>query len=333
MDFPLYSAAFAVFSIGTYALLDGFDLGVGTLLLLQRDEKARDRMIAAIMPTWDGNETWLIMAGIELFAGFPTAYGVLLPALYVPLIAMLLALGLRGVSFEFRYQTTKARRWWDRLFAFGSILAAFAQGACVGGLISGVATGQGAFIGGPFDWFNAFSVLFGFTSLTGYALLGAGWLHFKGQGQTRVFAQQSLAWIAPIFLLAASATCLAAARIQPQLAGVWSRHASFILTLAAIILSTGILIAWRARSPGFRFDAEPFAGSLILFASALTGLFLTFIPDVVPFRISIRTASSPASTQAFLLLGALFVVPVIIGYSSFSYWVFRGKTPAKGWGE
>jgi cytochrome d ubiquinol oxidase subunit II len=333
MDLPVLSAVFVAGALSLYVMLDGFDLGVGALLLLEPDERHRDRMVDAIAPTWDGNETWLIMAGVAMLAGFPTAYSVLLPAFYLPLIAMLLSLGLRGVSFEFRYQTVKARPRWDAVFATGSILAAFMQGAFVGGLIIGVAVYKGEFVGGVFDWLTPFSVLCGVTSLTGYAVYGAGWLHLKGEGRTRLFAERSLRWITPAFLLLSSATCFAAYHIQPQLAGVWRHHLAPLVALASIFLVMALAIALRAHPARFFFDAEPFFCVLIMFACALVGLVLTFAPNIVPFRISIWDAASPASSHVFLLVGALFVVPVVIGYSAFSYRVFRGKTPSEGWGE
>jgi cytochrome d ubiquinol oxidase subunit II len=333
MDLPVLSAVFLTGALCLYVMLDGFDLGVGALLLLEPDERHRDRMVDAITPTWDGNETWLIMAGVAMLAGFPTAYSVLLPAFYVPLIVMLLSLGLRGVSFEFRYQTAKARPRWDAVFAVGSILAAFTQGAFVGGLITGVAVDKGAFVGGTFDWLSPFSMLFGFTSLTAYAVYGAGWLHLKGEGETSLFAEKSLRWITPIFLLLSSATCFTAYRIQPQVAEVWSHHIVSLIPVGAIFLFVGLAITVRANRSSYFFDAEPFVGGLIMFACALLGLVLTFMPNIVPFRISIWDAASPTASHVFLLIGALFVAPVVICYSAFAYWVFRGKTPKEGWGE
>ena len=333
MDLPVLSALFLSGALSLYVMLDGFDLGVGALLLLESDERHRDRMVDAITPTWDGNETWLIMAAVAMLAGFPTAYSVLLPAFYVLLIVMLLSLGLRGVSFEFRYQTLKARRRWDAVFAIGSILAAFAQGAFVGGLIIGVSVDKGAFVGRPFDWLTPFSIAFGFTSLTGYAVYGAGWLHFKGQGSTKLFAEKSLRWITPAFLLLSCTTSVAAYQIQPQVAEAWSRHVVLFIALGAIFLLMALAITLRAHSSSFRFDAEPLLGGLVMFACAVVGLVLTFAPDIVPFRISIWDAASPKASQVFLLVGELSVAPVVICYSAFAYWVFRGKTPKEGWGE
>jgi cytochrome bd ubiquinol oxidase subunit II len=333
MDLPVLSGLFLAIALSLYVMLDGFDLGVGALLLLEADESRRDRMIDAIAPTWDGNETWLIMAGATLLASFPTAYSVLLPAFYVPLIIMLLSLGLRGVCFEFRYQTVEARGRWDAVFAVGSILASFAQGVFVGGLITGVQVDKGTFVGGSFDWLTPFSVLFGFASLTGFAVLGAGWLYFKGQEKTRSFAEKSLRLITPAFFMLSFTTSFAAYRIQPQVAEAWRHHLVALIVLGGIFILTGLSITLRARAGQFVFDAEPFIGGLVMFICALIGLVLTCEPNIVPFRISIWEAASPATSEAFLLIGVSFVVPVVIGYSAYAHWIFRGKTPKEGWGE
>ena len=221
MDLPLLSALFLLFVLTLYVVLDGFDLGVGVLLFAQRDQRVRDRMVDAIAPTWDGNETWLIMAGITLLAGFPLAYSVLLPAFYLPLVAMLLSLGLRGVSFEFRHHSAHARRRWDAVFGGGSLVAALAQGAIVGGLIQGVRIERETFAGGPTDIFTPFCVLTSVTVLAGYATLGAGWLRLKGQGETRSFAGARLRWLALAFLGLTILTSMAAVDVQPELALTW----------------------------------------------------------------------------------------------------------------
>src|ERR1700704_3071368 len=200
MDLPLLSALFMLFALAMYVVLDGFDLGVGALLLAQRDERVRDRMVDAIAPTWDGNETWLIMAGVTLLAGFPIAYGILLPALYIPIIAMLLSLGLRGVSFEFRHNSKTSRRRWDVVFAGGSVVAGLAQGVIVGGLIQGVSVNRNAFAGSPLDTFSPFSILIGVTVVAGYATLAVGWLRLKGEDATRAFARSHQRWIPIAFL-------------------------------------------------------------------------------------------------------------------------------------
>jgi cytochrome d ubiquinol oxidase subunit II len=328
MDLALLSALFCAFSLGLYVLLDGFDLGVGALLLLEADESARDQMVDSILPTWDGNETWLIMAGIVLFAAFPLAYGVLLPAFYLPLIIMLLSLGLRGVSFEFRFQSDGARRPWDVAFALGSILAALAQGLIVGGLVQGVVVKGSAFGGGVLDVFRPFALLTAFSVLAGYAVLGAGWLHLKATGALRQFAERRLRLATPIFLVLSAAVCWDATTVQPEVRMAWAtRTAPLAIVSALFVILAGLLLS----SIGGRADGRPFALGLGMFGLGILGLGLTIFPFVTPFGLDLWTAAAPPATQAFLLIGAVLVTPVVLAYSAFAYHVFRGKTPVEGW--
>jgi cytochrome bd ubiquinol oxidase subunit II len=330
MSLPLASALYATFALTLYVLLDGFDLGVGALLLMQSDETQRDRMVDAIMPTWDGNETWLIMTGVALLAAFPIAYGVLLPAFYLPLIAMLLALGLRGVSFEFRYQADRDRRFWDRLFGVGSIVAALAQGLIVGGLLQGVAVADGErFAGSVFDVFQPFALLTALSVLVGYTVLGGGWLHLKAIGPLRTFAEGVLRRSTPVFVVLAAAVCIAAALIQPGVRAGWSAHEVPLVVIVVLFL---VVAAVLMRVIGLQPDGRPFFLGLALFALGVGGLGITIFPDIVPFRLSLWAAASSTLSHVFLLAGAVLVTPVVLAYSAFSYRVFRGKTPAEGWG-
>ena len=326
---PLASALFATFALTLYVMLDGFDLGVGALLLAQPDETQRDRMVDAIMPTWDGNETWLIMAGVTLLAAFPIAYGVLLPAFYLPLIAMLLALGLRGVSFEFRYQVERNRRLWDRAFAVGSIVAALAQGLIVGGLIQGIAVADGeSFTGSVLDVFRPFALLTALSVLAGYTVLGGGWLHLKATGALRAFSERVLRRVTPLFVGLAAAACIAAASVQPGVHAAWAAHEVLLASIVGVFLVvSGMLMRGIGLSP----DGRPFFLGLALFASGVLGLGITIFPDIVPFRVSLWAAASSTLSHVFLLVGAVVVTPVVLAYSAFSYRVFRGKTPARGW--
>ena len=326
---PLASALFATFALTLYVMLDGFDLGVGALLLAQPDETQRDRMVDAIMPTWDGNETWLIMAGVTLLAAFPIAYGVLLPAFYLPLITMLLALGLRGVSFEFRYQVDRDRRLWDGVFAVGSIVAALAQGLIAGGLIQGVAVADGErFTGSVLDVFRPFALLAALSVLAGYMVLGGGWLHLKATGALRTFSERVLRRVTPLFVGLAAAACITAAFIQPGVHAAWSAHEVLLASIVGVFLVvSGLLMRGIGHSP----DGRPFFLGLALFASGVLGLGITIFPDIVPFRVSLWAAASSTLSHVFLLVGAAVVTPVVLAYSAFSYRVFRGKTPARGW--
>jgi cytochrome d ubiquinol oxidase subunit II len=328
MDLPLYSAAFAVFSIGAYALLDGFDLGVGALLLFQPDEAARNRMIAAIMPTWDGNETWLIMAAIAVFAAFPAAYGILLPAFYIPLVLMLLALGLRGVSFEFRYQVDKGRSAWDVLFAVGSVVAPLMQGLVVGGLLQGVRVKEGQFAGSVFDVFSLFDCSVAAAVLCGYCVLGAGWLHLKGTGAVREFAERALRWSTPGFAALAVVACIVARDVQPAVEAAWTTHTVVLSVTATLFCISCVALRWAI---GRGSDSLPFLFGLLLFACGLVGLCVTVFPDLLPFRLTLWSVAAASSSQVFLLIGAAVVAPIVIAYSLFAYHVFRGKTPESGW--
>jgi cytochrome d ubiquinol oxidase subunit II len=328
MDLPLLSALFAAFALSLYVVLDGFDLGVGALLLVQSDEKLRDRMVDSITPTWDGNETWLIMAGVALLAAFPIAYGILLPAFYLPLIAMLLALGLRGVSFEFRYQAASSRRAWDVAFGFGSIIAALMQGFIVGGLIQGVAVDDERFSGSVFDVFQPFSLLVAVAVLAGYMVLGGGWLHLKATRNLQGFADRSLRRTTPVFVGLAIATCAAASFVQPGVSDAWTTHPVVLGLIALLFLSAAAALMGAIGGP---LALRPFLLGLVLFALGVAGLGVTIFPDIVPFRLTLWQAASASLSHVFLLIGAAVVTPIVLAYSAFAYRVFRGKTPEQGW--
>ena len=328
MDLPLLSALFVVLSLLLYVLLDGFDLGVGVLLLLPRDEHVRDRMVDSIVPIWDGNETWLIMAGVTLFAAFPIAYGILLPAFYLPLIIMLLALGLRGVSFEFRVQVARTRRAWDVAFSLGSITAALMQGLIVGGLIQGVAVDGEHFSGSVFDVCRPFCLLIAASLLAGYAVLGAGWLHLKGSAAVRVFAERSLRIAVVTFISLAIASIAAATAGHERMVAAWATHPVVLTAISVTFLAAALALL---RSIGGGADGRPFYLGLILFALGVLGLGVAILPYIVPYRLTLWEAASATSSQLFVLIGALIVTPIVLAYSAFAYYVFRGKTPEQGW--
>jgi cytochrome bd ubiquinol oxidase subunit II len=328
MDLPLLSALFVAFAMTMYILLDGFDLGVGALLLFQSDEAQRDRMVDSITPTWDGNETWLIMAGVGLLAGFPIAYGILLPAFYLPLIAMLLSLGLRGVSFEFRYQVDRGRRIWDVAFGVGSIVAALMQGLIVGALIQGVVVTDDHFSGSVLDVFRPFCALTAVAVLSGYVVLGAGWLHFKASAKLQRFAETSLSVGTPIFAGLAVVTCVAAILVQPRVEAAWAAYPVALGLIAAVFLVTAAILF---RSIGREPPVRPFLLGLILFACGVGGHGILIFPHIVPFQLSLWDAASATLSHVFMLMGAVVVTPIVLAYSAFAYHVFRGKTPEEGW--
>jgi cytochrome bd ubiquinol oxidase subunit II len=328
MDLPLLSALFVAFALTLYVLLDGFDLGVGALLLFQSDQTQRNHMVDSITPTWDGNETWLIMAGVGLLAGFPIAYGILLPAFYLPLTAMLLSLGLRGVSFEFRYQVDIARRIWDVAFGVGSIVAALMQGLIVGALIQGVAVTSDRFSGTVLDVFRPFCVLTAAAVLSGYAVLGAGWLHFKGNAKLQRFAETGLSVGTPLFVGLAVLVCVAAIPVQPRVQAAWAAYPVVLGMITSVFfVVAAILFRSIGRDPAIR----PFLLGLILFACGVGGLAIVIFPNIVPFKLSLWDAASATLSHVFMLAGAAVVTPIVLAYSAFAYHVFRGKTPERGW--
>ena len=328
MDLSLFSACFMAFALTLYIFLDGFDLGVGILLLFQSDPASRDHMVDSITPTWDGNETWIIMAGITLFAAFPIAYSILMPALYLPVILMLLALGIRGVSFEFRVQPSRNRRKWDVAFAIGSLVAAFMQGLIAGCLIQGVKVQDLRFAGSVLDILHPFPMISGFTLAVGYTVLGAAWLRLKSSLLLQEFARRSLRISAPVFVVLFGIACLYAAQIQPGVRSQWALHPialSCLLGLFAIAAGALVVLTERVR------PAILLTLGLFLFVVGISGMALIVFPNIVPFSVSLWDAASSSTSQGFVLIGAIIVTPVVLGYSAFAYWIFRGRTPEKGW--
>ena len=328
MDLPLISACFMAFALTLYVFLDGFDLGVGILLLFQSDPASRDHMVDSITPTWDGNETWIIMAGITLFAAFPIAYSILLPALYLPIILMLLALGFRGVSFEFRVQTTRHRRKWDVAFAIGSLVAAFMQGLIAGCLIQGVKVRDLRFNGSVLDVLHPLPVISGVTLAVGYTVLGGGWLRLKSNLLLQEFARRAIRVSAPVFAVLFGIACFYAAQIQPGVRSQWALHPvalSCLLGLFAIAAGALAVLAEKVR-PGILLIL-----GLFLFVVGISGLAWIVFPNIVPFSVSLWDDASSSTSQEFVLIGAIIVTPVVLGYSAFAYWIFRGRTPEKGW--
>jgi cytochrome d ubiquinol oxidase subunit II len=285
-------------------------------------------MVDSITPTWDGNETWLIMAGVTLLAAFPVAYAILLPALYVPVILMLLALGLRGVSFEFRVQTKHHRRKWDLVFGVGSVVATFMQGLILGALTQGVRVEDLRFAGGVLDVFRPFPVVVGLSLVVGYSVLGAGWLYLKANTFLQRFAVRAIRMTAPVFLALFCIACVYAAQIQPGVRSAWASHP---IALPSLVGLFGLVAVTLATQAGRSRAGLPFSLGLILFFVGMIGMALIVFPDIVPFNVPLWSAASSSMSQKFVLIGAACVTPVVLAYSAFAYWVFRGRTPEKGW--
>ena len=328
---PVVGAAVVGLAVAMYVILDGFDLGIGILFPYFPQETDRDQMMNSVAPFWDGNETWLVLGGTWLLVAFPLAYSIIAPALYVPLIAMLLALVFRGVAFEFRWVAKPRHRKWDIAFAAGSTVAAFAQGTMVGGILKGFSVAGGQFAGGPFDWLSLFSVMCGVGLVVGYALIGACWLVMKTSGPVesaaRRFARPLLFALTAFILLVSVWTPLQFERIAVR----WfsGRHLLY-LSPVPLITAALILSCWRGlrgRHPTIAFNS-----AVGLFILSFVGLAISTLPYLAPPSITLWQAAASPQAQTFMLVGTLFLVPFVLGYTVFVYYTFRGKVhPGEGY--
>ncbi len=309
-----------------YVLLDGFDLGVGMLYGFA-PVGSKELVMNSIAPIWDGNETWLILGGVGLLAVFPLAFAIIIPAVYFPVLAMLLGLVFRGVAFEFRFKQPRIRRFWAHGFCFGSAIAALSQGTVLGALIQGFEVNGRDFAGGSFDWLTPFSVLTGVALMFGYGLLGAGWLILKTEGDLQAWARRMGRVCLAAVMIAIAVVSVWTPLMQPAIAQRWFSWPN-ILILAPIPLVTLAIAAVEWRSLNRDSHAGPFAGAMGLFLMSYLGIAISLWPFVVPRHYTLWQAASDPSTQAFLLIGTLFLLPVIIMYTGWSYWVFRGKVRA-----
>jgi cytochrome d ubiquinol oxidase subunit II len=333
-DLPLIWIGVMGLAVLLYVLLDGFDLGIGILFPLARSAADRDTMMATIAPYWDGNETWLVLGGGGLFAAFPGAYAALMPAFYLPIVLMLLALVLRGVAFEFRaHARRRGKPGWTFAFSAGSITATAAQGFVLGGFVHGLKLSGGLFVGGAFDWASPYAALTALGLVVGYALLGAGWLMVKTReelhGDARRWARALAVAVAVMLAVVSVATLF----VQPQVAARWgwTGHGFDLVRLARLSpipilggLGLAILLIGLRRGA----HVWPFVGAVVVFLSGYLGLAASFFPYVAPYSLTYKDAANDPSALALLTGGLAIILPVILGYTVWVYWVFRGKTAA-----
>jgi cytochrome d ubiquinol oxidase subunit II len=329
IDLPTVWALIIAFAVFAYVVMDGFDLGIGILFPAFKGRE-RDMAMNSIAPVWDGNETWLVLGGGGLMAAFPVAYGVVFSALYTPIVAMLLALIFRGVAFEFRWRRAEHRKYWDVAFTLGSVVAALAQGITLGGLLQGIAVNGRVYGGGWWDWLTPFSVAVGVALVCGYALLGSTWLIMKSEGtlldRCYPLAQRfAVATIAGMAVVSAWTPFLSHDYYRR-----WFAWPQVLFTaqipLLVVIASVGFFFALRHRRSYW-----PFLIALALFALGLIGLGISLYPYVVPRSITIWDAAAPTQSLTFMLVGAAIMVPIILAYTGYAYWVFRGKTADEGY--
>jgi cytochrome d ubiquinol oxidase subunit II len=320
---PVIWAALIGTAVAMYVILDGFDLGVGILFPFASSERERDQMMRSVAPFWDGNETWLILGGGGLWVAFPQAYAVIMPALYLPVIVMLLALVFRGVAFEFR-TVSRSKTWLNVAFASGSALAAFAQGVILGGLIQGIKVADGAYAGGPFDWATPFAIICGLAMIFGYGLLGATWLTLKTEGAIGERARGQAKFLLLGVLAFMGAVSLWTPYAEPRIAARWFSVPNFYFLWPVPVVAALVALAlWRWIDQ--KREVLPFLAAIALFLLGYLGLVISNFPYLVPPSLTVwDTAAAPAS-QIFMLLGTLVLLPMILGYIAFVYWLFRGK--------
>jgi cytochrome d ubiquinol oxidase subunit II len=318
-------------AVALYIVLDGFDLGLGILFPFFRTEQDRDQMMNSVAPFWDGNETWLVLGGGGLWVAFPQAYAVIMPALYLPVILMLLALIFRGVAFEFRWIGKPRHRKWDIAFAAGSTVAALSQGVILGGLIQGITVVDGQFAGGAFDWFTPFTLMCGLGVVAGYALLGATWLMMKTEGPVEQRARRMAPQLLGVLMLFVGVVSLWTPLMIERIAERWFSLPNLYF-LAPVPLAT-LLLAWTCwRGTLAGRTVVPFLSAVGIFMLAYAGLVISNAPWLVPPTLTIWDTAAYVGSQVFMLIGTTLLLPMVLGYTVFVFWVFRGKLkPGEGY--
>ena len=324
-------AGLIAFAVLAYVVLDGFDLGVGILFPFFPEQHDRNLMTNSVAPVWDGNETWLVLGGGGLMAVFPLAYATVLPALYIPIILMLLGLIFRGVAFEFRFRTERWRGVWDWGFALGSMTAGFMQGIALGALVQGIKVADREYAGGWWDWLTPFSVITGIAVVVGYGLLGATWLNLKTSGELQAKARR-LAIFAGVGTLALiGIVSIWTPFHEPNYFERWFQWpTAFISAFVPLLLAICAFGLWHGLTTDKHL--QPFLSALGLFVLSFAGLGISFYPYIVPGALTIKEAAAPDDSLGFLLVGAVILIPIILAYTGYAYWVFRGKVdPNEGY--
>tara|TARA_A100001391_G_scaffold46046_2_gene27124 strand:+ start:1474 stop:2481 length:1008 start_codon:yes stop_codon:yes gene_type:complete len=330
IDLTTIWAFIIAFGIFAYVVMDGFDLGIGVLFPSFQPGPERDRAMNSIAPVWDGNETWLVLGGGGLFAAFPLAYAVILPATYPLIIAMLLGLVFRGVAFEYRWRDPAHRAFWDNAFTGGSLVAAMSQGMILGAILQGIKVVDRAYAGSWFDWLTPYTLLTGLGTVAGYALLGSTWLIWKLDGEAQDHARKLAmrAGLATVVLMAG--VSLYNVALNETYAAKWLTAPELYYALPVPILTAIVaLLLWRAIRTAQH--SKPFWLSILLFLFGMAGLGFTIWPNVVPPGITIWDAAAPERSQIFMLVGVAITMPLIIAYTGWAYWVFRGKVGDEGY--
>lgn len=330
LDLPMIWAGLIGFAIVAYVVLDGFDLGIGILFPAIRKERDRDTIVNSVAPVWDGNETWLVLGGGGLLAAFPLAYAVVLPALYTPLIAMLLGLIFRGVAFEFRFKAGGTKYLWDIAFFGGSVLATFTQGIVLGAFVQGIEMEGRAYAGGWWDWLTPFSLFTGLALVVGYAVLGVGWLIMKTTGELQDSVYRLARPLGLALLACVGIVSLWTPLLDETIANRWFSWPNmlFLSPVPVLVVLAAWLYDFGLRQ---RREALPFMAALAVFLLSFAGLGISLYPHIIPPEVTIWDAAAPEESLWFLLIGAAILLPLVLAYTAHAYWVFRGKVDATGY--
>ncbi|WP_367103538.1 cytochrome d ubiquinol oxidase subunit II [uncultured Psychrobacter sp.] len=328
LDLPLIWGGLIAFSVFVYVLLDGFVLGCGILFPFTGSDEKRDLIMQSVAPFWDGNETWLVLGGGGLFAAFPVAYGVIMSGLYLPVIFMLFGLIMRGVAFELRFKSSKHRYVWNFFFAFGSNAAAFFQGMMLGTLIHGLEASNRLYTGGPFDWVSPFSIMCGFALIIGYALLGSTWLIIKTEHKLQVWARKVTNW-----MLSALIAAMVAVTVSMYFSDIKALEGWFsfpgLLYLAPMPIIVLLIFFLLRKDLNTEREYRPFILTVGLFLMGYIGVCLAIFPYIIPYQMTIYEAAAADTTLSFLLIGAGVMIPIILSYTAFGYYTFKGKTSSE----
>ncbi len=326
INLPIVWGAIIAFAVFLYVCLDGFDLGIGILFPFAPSDKCRNKMMNSISPFWDGNETWLVLGGGGLLATFPLAYSIIIPAIYIPVIVMLIALIFRGISFEFRFKASpKTRKLWDYCFHFGSLIATLMQGVILGTFIQGIDVENKSFAGDPLDWLNAFSIMVGVALIFGYALLGGTWVIMKTEDETQAWAKKCSLYILIYVLIFMGIVSIWVPFLNNQIFIRWFSWPN-ILYLSPLPIASVLVAFYLVRAITGGKEVAPFFLSISLFILAYLGLSISLWPWVVPYSISVWEGAAASESLSLILVGAAILLPVVLIYTAYSYYIFRGKT-------
>lgn len=331
LDLTLIWFLIIIFGTWMYIIMDGFDLGIGILLPFAHNRQQKDMMVNTVAPVWDGNETWLVLGGAALFGAFPLAYAIILEALMMPLTLMLIALIFRGVAFEFRFKANPSHQaLWDKAFVIGSMMATFCQGIVVGALVQGISVTNRQYTGGMFDWLSVFTLLCGFGLLAAYALLGATWLLLKTDGVLHQLAQNWSRYLLAALLIMMLCISVYTPLLNNSIAQRWFGQPQFWMFLPVPILCvlTAVVFIQAIKK---QQDSLPFLCALILIFLGYSGLGISIWPNIIPPSIDIWQAASGLASQGFMALGTLLILPIVLAYTAWSYYVFRGKVKDSGY--